>query len=202
MERWKGKNARVIRWGAAAVLVVAMLIVWAPLSDWLTSQPAPQPLATRAPQATVAPTEEAEARPILAQGTALAQGALLNQTLTYAACGHVVQRRVDAPAECIGMDRVALERLLTDYRVTAFSAAEVAMQRELTLYCPAHWVVKPDDLGELCIWQNQLGEHMDQLTQLGFGVEDLPEGEREAVRRGKAFDSQQDMESWLENIQS
>ncbi len=200
MKRWMGQNARVIRWGAAALLVVVMLVAWAPVSDWLTRNDPPQPLATSSPHISPLPTEEA--RQILAQGSVLAQGALLNQTLTYQACGHVVQRRVDAPAECIGMERAALEKLLSDYRVTAFSPSEVAMQRELSMYCPAHWVVRPDDLGELCIWQNQLGEHMDQLTQLGFGAEDLPESERETVRRGKAFDSQQDMEGWLESIQS
>jgi len=136
----------------------------------------------------------------LSQDTTLGRGAILDQTLAYLPCGHAVQRRVEAPAELAGLDRKGIEKALPGYRVTAFSGKEVAMRRELNLFCPDHWVLMPDALGELCIWQNQLGEEMARLRGLGIAVEDLPESEQSAVRAGMGFASAEELEGWLEGV--
>lgn len=138
----------------------------------------------------------------LSQGGPLEPGAMLNQTLTYLPCGHIVQRRVDAPTELIGMDRTGIEKALPDYRVTAFSGKEAAMRRDMSMFCPDHWVLMPDAQGELCIWQNLMGEEMVRLRGLGIGAEDVPESEQNAVRSGKAFSSAEELEGWLESADS
>jgi len=144
-----------------------------------------------------APQSAAES---LSQGAMLARGAILDQTIAYLPCGHAVQRRVEAPAEWAGLDRKGLEKALPDYRITAFSGKEAAMQRELNIFCPDHWVLMPDAQGELCIWQNQLGEEMVRLRALGIAVEDLPESEQNSLRAGKGFSSAEELEGWLEGV--
>ncbi|MDR3051585.1 MAG: hypothetical protein LBU67_07675 [Oscillospiraceae bacterium] len=198
MRRFGG--ARLVRWGAAAVLVVALIVAWAPATHWLENRVSPAP--TRTPAAPGQAEATQEARQSLAQGGLLVSGAVLDQTLDYLPCGHTVQRRIDAPAIWIGLDRQGLEAQLPDYRLTAFSPESVAMARELPIYCPAHWVLQPDAQGEVSIWQNLYGEAMECLQKLGFGVEDMPEGERQALRDGKPFDAQEELEQWLESMDS
>ncbi|MCL2812909.1 MAG: hypothetical protein FWD25_13605 [Clostridia bacterium] len=136
----------------------------------------------------------------LSQGAMLAPGAMLDQTITYLPCGHVVQRRVEAPAEFADLDRKGIENALPEYRVTAFSGKEVTMQRDLNIFCPDHWVLMPDAQGELCIWQNQMGEVMVRVRNLGIVVDDLPESAQNEVRIGKGFSSAEELEGWLEGV--
>lgn len=152
--------------------------------------------------ADLAEEKQEGAAEILSQDATLAPGATLDQTITYLPCGHVVQRRVEAPAELAGMDRKGIENALPDYRVTAFSGKEVTMQRDMNLFCPDHWVLMPDSQGELCIWQNLLGEEMVRLRGLGITIADLPESEQNDVRIGKGFASAEALENWLEGVDS
>jgi len=136
----------------------------------------------------------------LFQGATLTSETILDQTITYLPCGHVVQRRLESPAEFTGMDRKGIENALPEYRVTAFSGKEVAMQRDMSIFCPDHWVLMPDAQGELGIWQNQMGEAMVRVRNLGIVVDDLPESEQNEVRIGKGFASAEELDEWLEGV--
>lgn len=182
----------VLTWWWIAGLVVVMAVVILQPWNYLAANQQPQ-------SQNGAGEESAES---LFQNALVEQGAILNQTLHYVPCGHRVQRRVDAPMEVIGMDRKAVENAMPDYRITAYSGKEVAMQRDLPIFCPAHYVLLPDSQGELAVWQNELGEEMVLIRGLGIGVEDVPEGEQEVVRIGKPFDTLEELEGWLESADS
>ncbi len=193
------RKRQVPWWGVAGVLLVMLVVIVQPWKLWATEKATPLLPGTTALPGSALEENAAES---LSQAGLLERGAIFDQTLQYKPCGHVVQRRVAAPTELLGMDRKALEKALPDYRITAFGGKEVVMQREMEIFCPDHWVLKPDAQGELCVWQNRLGEEMQQMRALGIGAEDVPEEEREKVRAGKAFTSLEALEGWLESADS
>ena len=56
------------------------------------------------------------------------QGELI-QTLTYSRCGHTVKRRMTAPAELHGKNLQEAEALYPQWRITAFSPAQIVMEQ-------------------------------------------------------------------------
>ncbi len=197
--RERRRKCMPIGWGIAGIIalaVVAVAIVVKPWSWGVQPNEAPKTVPD-APQIAAENVTES-----LSQSERLENGAVFSQTLTYLPCTHVVQRRIDAPQTLLGLDRTGLEKALPDYRITAFGSKEVVMQREMSMFCPDHWVLMPDEQGELCIWQNLMGEEMVRVRALGLGAEDVPESEQNAVRAGKPFESSEELEGWLESIDS
>ncbi len=183
-------------WIAAAMAVLTTVaLLWQPWTLWRQNSVAQPPVAE-------GEVPDEQAAQSLSQGGFVSAATLLDQTLHYLPCGHSVQRRVPPENAWIGMDRAAIEKALPDYRVTAFGSKEIVMQRDMGIFCPKHWVLKPDDQGELTIWQNELGEAMVRVRGLGIGAEDVPESERESVRSGKPFDTLETLEGWLESADS
>lgn len=124
------------------------------------------------------------------------------QHMTYTPCRHSLTRRQALPAELSGKGRDALTAAYDAWQITAFSPAEVVMERHMDLFCPQHRVLMPDEGGMLCVWENRYGDALARVSELGIAVSELPESVQDEVRRGKGFDSQDALEKWLESVES
>lgn len=129
-------------------------------------------------------------------------GCAITQQMTYAPCGHRVTRRIPLPAELAGKARADLEAAYDGWQVTAFSADAVRMERTFPICCPQHTVLQPDESGMLCAWQNRYGDALSQVKAFGMPVGEMPDGVQDEIRRGKAFDSLEMLEKWLEGAES
>ncbi len=124
------------------------------------------------------------------------------QTLHFLPCGHTLTRRQSLPTELAGKGREEAEAIYRDYQVVGFSATELTMERSLELFCPEHVVLKPDETGQLCVYQNRYGESMALLHELEITTTSLPASYQEEIRPGKAFSNVQELETWLESVES
>lgn len=131
----------------------------------------------------------------------LQSGAILRQTLTYQRCGHDVLRTVDAPAEWIGLTLDELEPMMDiAWRVTDFSKSEIKMRENLMMFCPQHWVLMPDETGQICVWVNRYGDGLERLYETNWTLSRMSADAREDVRSGLAFDLLEDAEKYLEGL--
>ena len=126
----------------------------------------------------------------------------LIQTLRYSRCGHEVVRRVAADKEYKGCTLAQMQQAFAEWDITSFSPAEIEMSRTLPLYCPDHLVVLPDGTGILGVYENTFGEGYALRTQLDIPVSDLPDALRETVHLGVPFQTDAEIESWLETLES
>ena len=126
----------------------------------------------------------------------------LIQHMTYSPCGHDLTRRMTIPAELAGKNREALSAAYDAWQITSFASAEVVMEQTLALYCPQHVVLMPDESGMLCIWQNRYGDALALVRELNQPISDLPDAYQEMLRPGKGFPTQEDLEKWLESVES
>lgn len=134
--------------------------------------------------------------------TLLAEDCALVQHLTYSPCGHDLTRRQALPAELVGKTRADLEAAYDAWQVTSFSAQEVTMEQSLSMYCPQHMILMPDDSGMLCVFQNKYGDALALVEALDLPISDLPDAYQEELRPGKGFDTQAELNQWLESVES
>ncbi len=136
-----------------------------------------------------------------AQMTASADCQLI-QHMSYSPCGHELTRRQLIPTELAGKDRSAIAEAYDAWRITSFASAEVVMEQTLSLYCPEHVVLMPDEGGMLCVFQNKYGDALALVKELDLLLSELPDNVQQAVRSGKGFASIEELEQWLEGADS
>ncbi len=124
------------------------------------------------------------------------------QHMTYSPCGHSLTRRQVIPTELAGQNREVISAAYDAWQITSFASAEVVMEQTLSLYCPEHVVLLPDEGGMLCIFQNKYGDALALVKELGLLLNELPDGVQQSVRSGKGFATIEELEQWLEGADS
>lgn len=134
------------------------------------------------------------------------EGCMIHRTITYAPCGHSVQRREALPARLVGLTRTALQKeiagVIPGAQVTGFSGAEVDAAQSLDIPCPLHWMLAAGEDGLLCVMQNLSGEEMQTVRQTDIPLSRTPQEQRQELLGGMVFDDVQAMEGYLENLSS
>ncbi len=126
----------------------------------------------------------------------------LIQHMTYAPCGHDLTRRQTIPQELAGKGREDVSAAYDAWQITSFASAEVVMEQTLPLYCPEHVVLLPDEGGMLCIFQNKYGDALALVKEIDMLLTELPDDVQSIVREGKGFSTIEELEKWLESIDS
>jgi len=124
------------------------------------------------------------------------------QHMIYAPCGHDLTRRQVIPTELAGQNREALSAAYDTWQITSFASAEVVMEQTLSLYCPEHVVLMPDEGGMLCVFQNKYGDALALVKELDLLLTELPDNVQQTVRAGKGFSTIEELEKWLEGADS
>jgi len=124
------------------------------------------------------------------------------QHMTYSPCGHDLTRRQVIPTDLAGKNRETLSAAYDAWQITSFASAEVVMEQTLSLYCPEHVVLMPDEGGMLCIFQNKYGDALALVKELDLLLSELPDSVQQTVRQGKGFSNIEELEKWLEGADS
>ena len=145
------------------------------------------------PSESLAPAQEEQTQSAAAdQAARLEDGAELFQRFTYTRCDHVVTRRVTAPVELYGKTLEEAQPLYPEWR----------MERQVPLFCPDHQVLMPNAAGTLCIYENKYGDALALVSELSVAVSALPAAAQEEVQDGLGFSTLEELEAWLENMES
>lgn len=129
-------------------------------------------------------------------------GCQLIQHLIYAPCGHELTRRVTLPDELAGKRRGEVEEAYDLWQITSFAADEVAMEQRSPLYCPEHLVLMADESGTVCVWQNRYGDALALLRELDLPLAALGEETQSSIRAGIGFDTEAELNAFIESIES
>ena len=126
----------------------------------------------------------------------------LVQTIHYTRCGHEVTRRITADKEYQGASLKQMHEAFADWAITSFAPGEIVMSCSQALYCPEHLVVMPDGAGVLGVYLNEYGDSYALQKQLEVPLSDLSAEVLENIHLGVAFHSMQEIEAWLETLES
>lgn len=134
--------------------------------------------------------------------TVLSDEGELVQTFTYSRCEHTVTRRMTAPTELHGKNLQQVEALYPEWRITAFSAAMVTMEQRPEIFCPDHLVVMTGANGRVCVFRNKYGDALAMERELELSSDQLPAALQEELAFGVGFDTAEELEMWLESVES
>lgn len=132
----------------------------------------------------------------------LREGGEIRQTLTYTRCEHTVTRRFTAPVELYGKGLDEISALYPDWRITEFSPVLVRMEKQPELFCPDHQVLMADGAGFLCVYENKYGDSMALVRETEIPLQNLPAAAQEALENGLGFSTAEELEAWLESVES
>ena len=76
------------------------------------------------------------------------------------------------------------------------------MEQHLQMYCPDHMVLMPDGAGMLCVFENKYGDALSLVKELSIPLKSLPAAAQEDVEHGLGFSTPEEMEMWLESVES
>ena len=187
MKKWDQPAARMITRGQLLLGMTVLLAMAVLMAVGLTPRQAPDD-----------PLTQVGAEP----AARLAEGCQVVQKLTYAPCGHAVTRRQALPTELYGKTREDAQAAYEPFRITGFSAEVLEMEQALDMFCPEHVVLKPNESGVLCIFENRYGDALALVRELETLLRDLPDSCQQELLPGKGFDTLADLESWLESLDS
>lgn len=168
---------------------------------WLMALGAAALIAAAAAVAAPKPSDAPNAQ-VSAERAALQEGSELMQTLTYTRCEHTVTRRLTAPVELYGKGMEEVAALYPEWRITEFSPTMVKMDRQPDLFCPDHMVLMPNGAGYLCVFENKYGDALALVRELTLEMKNLPSAAQEEVERGIGFSTAEELEQWLESVES
>lgn len=168
---------------------------------WLAALGAAVVLLAAAARMLPARQEEADTRASADRAT-VEEGCELLQTIRYTRCEHTVNRRMTAPTELYGKTMEEVSALYEDWKLTSFSPKEICMEKLIELFCPEHTVLMPDGAGYVCVFENRYGDGMALIRQLPIEMKALPAAAREEVEMGKGFSSPEELDAWLESVES
>ncbi len=137
-----------------------------------------------------------------ADAVRVAEGAELMQTFTYTRCTHTVTRRVTAPVELYGKTLDEVKALYPEWQISEFSAAEVRMAQRPDLFCPDHLVLMTGPQGNLSVYRNKYGDALALERELSTEAASLPAAVQESLAEGVGFTTEEEMNSWLESVES
>ena len=124
------------------------------------------------------------------------------QRLNYTRCSHSITRRMTLPDELIGKTRTDAEAAYEPYRITSYASDEIRMERMLDMFCADHRVLMADASGMLCVFENRYGDALALVRETEIPLSSLPASYQEEILPGKAFDTLEEIEQWLESIES
>lgn len=211
----KGNLARAVmpyRFLIAAAVLAAIFCLMPIHVDAPETQDTPNLAQTQQEdrQVIAAQSTQAPAIPGVPVGADLSErtqsGAYLHRTVRYTPCGHSVQRREALPAQLCGLSQAALESALGDVipgaRMTGFTAQEVDVALEMEIPCPLHWMLRTGENGKLQVLQNTAGEALSVVRETQISPALLEEDTRAQLLDGMIFDDVQQLEGYLESLES
>lgn len=159
-------------------------------------------LANSEPRITNLPKKASVDVPAEAAGAFIREGATVEWDYLYIMCAHHIYVRKTADKSMEGLTLTGFQASFPDVRVVSFSPDKLALSRSFCSYCPDHYVLKRygDELG---VYKTVPGTQ-DQKIYIEIPVlfSNIAYDEKPAIETGKIFDSLDDINSYIKNIEN
>jgi hypothetical protein len=147
-------------------------------------------------------TPEVSDMPAEADNARIEKGATVEWDYEYRMCGHHIYLHCEADETMIGLTFSELQAANPDVRIVSFEAKNVSLKMSFDCYCPRHYILK-QYRDELAIYRTVLGTQEQEVyveVPIRFSVAD--EDEQPVLETGKLFDSLEELENYLENLET
>lgn len=120
----------------------------------------------------------------------------------YNKCNHTTVKEQKADLKCIGYDEKQLKDLYPDSKILGFAKDKVVFHKVFHQHCPKHFILKKEEdfLGIYRTVENT--DRLEMIKRFDIPYDSLNEDLRERIEEGIVENSQEHIESILENLDS
>ena len=121
----------------------------------------------------------------------------------FLGCGH---ERIDAidPTGFIGYTKEELQSFYIDDVIETFSGEKVTILHTQQGYCPSHFILRMDENGTFSVYHTKEQYYTSELVQvLDYQAKKVwMDSEREELLKGIPFEALQEIDAYLEGLES
>ena len=146
--------------------------------------------------------DENSAMPVAVNDGRVGRDAKIYFAYYYERCGHTIEKQIDATEDMIGLTREQFAELYPDAEITEFSPNAVHVKQRFSQYCPKHLILKQHENG-LAIFKTVAGtERMELYMRIAVDFDSLAADDQAVLKTGRMFNSLEDIEAYIEDIES
>lgn len=120
----------------------------------------------------------------------------------YEKCAHHIYVRCQADENMVGLTFSTFAQHYPNVKVIQFDTDELVLSETFSSYCPDHFVIKKYE-DALAIFRTALGsDKQDHYLDVPIVFEDLHDDEQKVLSVGKVFNSLEEVESYLEDLET
>ena len=156
-----------------------------------------------APQEAAAPQETLPVEPVGQMGKpSILPNTKVTLTYHFLLCGHTLAQEKTG-GELVGYTPEDIMAAWPDARVMELNHQIAKIERELTSYCPDHYVLFSDGVGGLSISKTMDTDWTkEEVQNLNYDASELPHDVLELLEDGQVFDSLEEINAYLEDVES
>lgn len=126
----------------------------------------------------------------------------IRSRLIFTECTHQYETQI-AAAPYVGFTRAQLADAFPLCKISRFSAEEVLLERTVDGYCGKHLLLRSEQEGKLSVLQmNQDTLALENKFSVEFNAELLDAATLAELQSGVAFDTMDDLNAYLESVES
>jgi len=142
--------------------------------------------------------KDGETMSVAAGQERIKSGADLIARYEYTFCAHKEEITGVIPSILEGKTRRETEEYYSDFRLELFTRDKICIEKKIETYCNKHLILK-EEKGKLVVLRNIPGTSgYETVQELNLSPDGLQEKEREAVRLGRVFSKEEEIEKYLE----
>lgn len=140
--------------------------------------------------------------PAGADDATIEDGATVKWDYEYKKCAHHIFVSCQVDKDMVGLTFSMLKEQYPDIKIIDFEPDKLVLKKSFDCYCPEHMILKKYK-DELAIYRTSLGtDKQDIYLKIHIKFKGLDADERQVLAIGKVFNSLEDMESYIEDIET
>lgn len=145
-------------------------------------------------------TPTASEMPAGADDSKVAKGAAVEWEYEYRMCGHSIFLNCEADDNIVGFTFSQLQAENPNVRIVTFEPGKLVLKLSFYCYCPRHYILK-QNRDELAIFRTILGSDEQEIyREVPLRFDDLSTDEQKVLESGKLFESLDELEYYIENL--
>lgn len=140
--------------------------------------------------------------PVDVDDAKISESAIVNWDYEYKMCCHHIFIQCQIDENMVGLTFSQLQETYPEVRIVSYDADKLTLKKTFDCYCPEHFILKQYNK-QLAIFRTAFGTAKQEVyIEVPISFDEIDYDERKVLSVGKVFNGLDDIESYLENIET
>jgi hypothetical protein len=120
----------------------------------------------------------------------------------YISCGHKRVEERQARDNEIGLSLQSIALRFPEWSIAVYTTERIVFTKEVNDFCPGHFVLKDRDGVVVIYMPSEAGDEYKSVEETQISTDALPPDVQSEIRKGLILDTLEDVEHFMENLES